>query len=121
MREMKGYVTAPDGVRLFFQKLGSGLNATIVPNALHMFDSFKHLAGNRTVIFFDLRNRGNSDSVDDREKLGRGIHHDVDDIAAPVTAPDREALAGLRVLELGGGHAAPFAGRLLRSGEWVVR
>jgi proline iminopeptidase len=45
-----------------------------------MFDSFRHLAGDRTVIFFDLRNRGNSDSVGDREKLARGIHQDVDDI-----------------------------------------
>ena len=80
MREVKGYVPTPDGVRLFFQELGSGPSAVIVPNALHMLDSFKHLANDRTVIFFDLRNRGNSDSVGDREKLARGIHHDVDDI-----------------------------------------
>jgi proline iminopeptidase len=80
MREMKGWLTSPDGVRLFFQKLGRGPNAVIVPNAVHMFDSFGHLANKRTVIFFDLRNRGNSDSVSDHEKLARGIHHDVDDI-----------------------------------------
>jgi len=65
---MKGHITTPDGVRLFFHQLGNGPNwpnATIIPNALHMFDSFRHLANNRTVIFFDLRNRGNSDSVGD--------------------------------------------------------
>jgi pimeloyl-ACP methyl ester carboxylesterase len=82
MREVKGYVPTPDGVRLFFHHLGSAAHAVIVPNAVHMFDSFRHLANNRTVIFFDLRNRGNSDSVGDREKLTRGIHHDVDDIEA---------------------------------------
>jgi pimeloyl-ACP methyl ester carboxylesterase len=75
-------VTTQDGVRLFFQKLGTGPNAIIIPNAVHMFDSFKHLAANRTVIFFDLRNRGASDSVSDRSKLTQGIHHDVDDLEA---------------------------------------
>src|SRR5712692_10497616 len=78
----QGYVTTGDGVRLFFQKLGSSPNAVIIPNAFHMFDSFKHLANNRAVIFFDARHRGNSDCVTDRSKLERGIHHDVDDLEA---------------------------------------
>ena len=75
-----GYVTTEDGIRLFFEKLGNSPNVVIVPNAVHMFDSFKHLAEHCTVIFFDLRNRGKSDSVSDGSKLTRGIHHDVDDI-----------------------------------------
>jgi pimeloyl-ACP methyl ester carboxylesterase len=87
MLPSQGYVTTGDGVRLFFQKLGNGPNVAIIPNAVHMFDSFKHLADHRTVIFFDLRNRGNSDSVSDQSKLDqskltRGIHHDVDDLDA---------------------------------------
>ena len=82
MQPMEGYVTTEDGVRLFFQKLGSGPNAVIIPNAVHMFDSFQHLADNHTLIFFDLRNRGGSDSVSDSAKLTRGIHQDVDDLEA---------------------------------------
>jgi pimeloyl-ACP methyl ester carboxylesterase len=82
MLPSEGYVTTEDGVRLFFQKLGSGPNVVIIPNAVHMFDSFRHLADNRTIIFFDLRNRGHSDSVGDRSKLTRGIHQDVDDLEA---------------------------------------
>lgn len=78
----EGYVTTEDGVRLFFQKCGSSPNAIFIPNAFHMFDSFKHLADDRTVIFFDARHRGNSDCVSDRSKLARGIHHDVDDLDA---------------------------------------
>jgi pimeloyl-ACP methyl ester carboxylesterase len=78
----QGYVTTGDEVRLFFQKLGTSSNAVIIPNAVHMFDSFRHLAEHRTVIFFDLRNRGASDAVGDRSKLTRGIHHDVDDLDA---------------------------------------
>lgn len=82
MLPVEGYVTTKDGVRLFFKKLGTGPSAAIVPNAAHMFDSFRHLAQHRTVIFFDLRNRGGSDSVSDASKLARGIHHDVDDLDA---------------------------------------
>jgi proline iminopeptidase len=78
----EGYVPTGDGVRLFVKKLGNGPRALIIPNAVHMFESFKHLADRRTVIFFDLRNRGGSDSVSDASKLARGIHHDVDDLEA---------------------------------------
>jgi pimeloyl-ACP methyl ester carboxylesterase len=82
MLPSEGFITTPDGVRLFFQKLGSNPNALIIPNAFHLFDSFRRLADSRTVIAFDARHRGNSDCVTDRSKLVRGIHHDVDDLEA---------------------------------------
>jgi proline iminopeptidase len=82
MASSESYIAADDGVRLFFQKAGSGPNVVVVPNAVHMFDSFKHLTENRTLVFFDLRNRGRSDSVTDGSKLIRGILHDVDDLEA---------------------------------------
>jgi len=81
MAPSEGYVTTEDGVRLFFQMLGSGPKL-IIPNAAYMFDDFKYLAEDRTVIFYDLRNRGRSDSVTEASKLERGIHHDVDDLEA---------------------------------------
>ncbi len=80
MQPSESYVTTQDGVRLFVQKFGDGPHAVIIPNAVHMIESFRHLARNRTIIFFDLRNRGNSDSVSDRSRLARGIHQDVDDM-----------------------------------------
>jgi len=82
MLPREGFITTDDGVRLFFQKLGNSPNAVIIPNAVHMFDSFKGLADDRTVIFFDLRSRGRSDAVSDDSKLARGIHQDVDDLEA---------------------------------------
>jgi proline iminopeptidase len=82
MLPSEGFVTAEDGVRLFFQKLGTSPSVVIIPNAVHMFDSFKALADDHTVIFFDLRNRGRSDSVSDGSKLARGIQQDVDDLEA---------------------------------------
>jgi proline iminopeptidase len=75
-----GYVRTDDGVRLFFEKVGNGSTPLIVPNAAYMFDDFKHLADGRTVVFYDLRNRGRSDHVTDASNLKRGVHHDVDDL-----------------------------------------
>lgn len=81
MPSSESYVTTEDGVRLFFQKLGSGPRTVILPNGFHLFDDFKCLSDGRTLIFYDLRNRGLSDHVDG-SKLQRGIHHDVDDLEA---------------------------------------
>jgi proline iminopeptidase len=75
----EGYVTAEDGVRLFYQKVGNGPDTIVIPLGFIMFDDFKQLAAkNRTLIFYDMRNRGRSDSVKDVEKLT--IHHDVRDL-----------------------------------------
>jgi len=78
----EGYLTTTDGIRVFFQKAGTGPDAVIVPNAAYMFDDFKHLAEHRTVIFYDLRNRGRSDAITDASKLKGGVHNDVADLEA---------------------------------------
>ncbi|MGD2086444.1 MAG: alpha/beta hydrolase [Candidatus Aminicenantes bacterium] len=76
----KGYVTTTDGVRLFYQKMGQGSRTVIIPNAVYLFNSFKYLAKDRRVIFYDLRNRGRSDHLTDPEKLNKGILFDVEDL-----------------------------------------
>jgi proline iminopeptidase len=78
----EGYVTAADGVRLFFQKVGDGRSTVVVPNAVYMFDDFKRLAAEHTCIFYDLRNRGRSDEVADDAMLKGGVHNDVQDLEA---------------------------------------
>ncbi len=82
MRLTEGYVTAADGVRLFFQKVGDGRSTVIVPNAIYLFDDFKYLAAEHTCIFYDLRNRGRSDAVTDEALLEGGVHNDVRDLDA---------------------------------------
>ena len=78
----EGYVTTADGLRLFFQSVGSGPRTVLIPNGIHLYDEFKCLADDRTLIFYDVRNRGRSDPVSDSSQLARGIHHDVDDLDA---------------------------------------
>jgi proline iminopeptidase len=67
-------------VRLFCQRVGEGANALLIPNAAYLFEDFQRLATGRTLIFFDLRNRGRSDAVQDETKLELGIRHDVEDL-----------------------------------------
>src|SRR5690242_16971012 len=80
MPASEGYVTAKDGVRLYFETWGSGTQPVFIPNGLYLADDFKRLAAARTLIYYDLRNRGRSDSVSDPAKLERGIYNDVDDL-----------------------------------------
>ena len=72
MTANEGYVTTEDGVRLFYQTAGNGSKVVVIPNRTYMFDDFKYLADERTVISYDLRNRGRSDAVTDATRLKRG-------------------------------------------------
>ena len=69
-------------MRLFFETVGDGPQAVIVPNGFHLARDFERLLSGRTLIYYDLRNRGYSDTVTDASKLARGIHNDVDDLEA---------------------------------------
>jgi proline iminopeptidase len=73
---------AADGVRLFFQLVGDGPQMVVVPNGMYLRNDFERLCEGRTLVFYDLRNRGFSDSVSDQSKLKGGILNDVDDLEA---------------------------------------
>src|SRR5262245_45893763 len=75
-----GYITTADGVRLFFQTLGSGPKTLIILNGFTLLDDFKYLAEDHSIVALDLRSRGRSDFVTDNSKLSRGVQHDVDDL-----------------------------------------
>lgn len=82
MQQSTGYVTMADGVRLHYVLQGESAPTVIVPNAVYMVDDLPSLSANRSVLFYDLRNRGRSDAVNDPRQLQRGVHHDVEDLAA---------------------------------------
>jgi proline iminopeptidase len=82
MVSSEGYVTMEDGVRVFAGKAGSGTKAAVLLNGFYLFDDFRYLAGTRTLLSLDLRNRGRSELVSDSAKLTRGILQDVDDLEA---------------------------------------
>jgi len=75
-----GYVTIDDGVRLFYRTIGSGPQIVIVPLGFMLFRDFQILAKDRTMVFYDMRDRGKSDEVNDPAKIT--IQKDVDDLEA---------------------------------------
>ncbi len=74
----KGFITVDKDTRIFYEKIGTGKQAVVIPLHLYLFDDFKHLAKNRTLIFYDVRNRGQSDRVADESKIT--IQEDVEDL-----------------------------------------
>jgi proline iminopeptidase len=74
----EGYVPVSDGLRLYYRKIGNGKRVVIVPLRLFLFDNFKELGDQFTVISFDTRNRGFSTAVQDAAKLT--INDDIEDI-----------------------------------------
>ena len=75
------YVMTEAGIRLFYRVVGKGPSVVIVPNGIYLLDAFIRLADDeRTLIFYDMRNRGQSDPVNDASQLAAGIHNDVDDL-----------------------------------------
>jgi proline iminopeptidase len=70
------YITTNDGVRLYFEQLGSGPKV-VIPNGMILLDDFRSLADNRTLIAYDARNRGRSDAPGDGS-----IEQDVADLDA---------------------------------------
>src|SRR5687768_13303686 len=81
MSAEEGYVDRGNGVQLFYQKMGTGGKTLIVPAGLFLAEDFKQLAGeDRTVIFYDMRNRGRSSFI--RDSAAIGIDKDVEDLEA---------------------------------------
>ena len=77
----EGYLTAPDGVRLFYKVVGSGAETLVAVhggpgNSLtSILPDLEPLAKNRRVIYYDQRGNGLSDLMDeDDEKLSITKH-----------------------------------------------
>ena len=82
MARSEGYLTTDEGIRLFFRTQGDGPEKVLIPNGMHLFDDFEPLAPGRTLVSYDVRNRGRSDRVTDGPELKGGLHHDAADLDA---------------------------------------
>ena len=76
----EGFVPTRDGVRLFYRRFGDGDPSLVIPNGIVYQEDFAPLAAHRTVLLYDVRNRGRSDEVTDPAILEKGIHNDVEDL-----------------------------------------
>jgi pimeloyl-ACP methyl ester carboxylesterase len=82
MEKGSGYVTTHDGTRLYFERIGDGPEAAIFPNGIYLQDAFRPFAVKRSLVFYDLRNRGRSDAVGDASRRKSAILKDVADLEA---------------------------------------
>lgn len=73
-----GFVTADDGVRLYYRVVGDGPRTVLLPGHFLLAPDFERLASGRTLIFYDMRNRGRSDSVSAAQ--ANSIQQDVADL-----------------------------------------
>jgi pimeloyl-ACP methyl ester carboxylesterase len=76
----EGWVEVEPAVRLYYKAIIDGPQTVVVPAGFFLEEPLAGLAGKRTVIFYDMRDRGRSDSVPDAERLG--IANDVSDLDA---------------------------------------
>lgn len=67
----EGTIAARDGVKLHYKRYGTGPQAILVPLGFMLEDDFKRLArADRSLVFYDQRNRGRSDTAPpDRSSL----------------------------------------------------
>ncbi len=75
-----GWVAGPDGVRLYYEKIGAGPTTIIVPGRLFLARDLAPLGAHHTLILYDMRNRGRSSRVEDGTLLT--IQKDVEDLEA---------------------------------------
>ena len=75
-----GYITTDDGVRLYFECVGTGERLLLIPNGPPILEQLQPLAATRRIVAFDARNRGRSDRVTDEARLGRALDLEVEDI-----------------------------------------
>ena len=76
----EGFARCADGTRLFYRKVGNGPQPVILPADLFLHPAFDRLAPGRTLFYYDMRNRGQSDSVSADRALT--IQQDVLDLEA---------------------------------------
>jgi len=76
----EGFVTADDGLKLYYRKFGEGPVAMIVPLDFALHNDFRQFADIATIVTYDLRNRGKSQRAKDESTWT--IEQDVRDLEA---------------------------------------
>jgi len=79
MPKEEGFVQTHDGIRLYYQTIGTG-NEIVIPNGFYYVNDFERFAESHKLIIYDVRNRGNSGCMSDPEKMKNVFNNDVGDL-----------------------------------------
>ncbi|MCP3916261.1 MAG: alpha/beta hydrolase [bacterium] len=77
-QDVESFCPAPDGMLLSYRQIGDGGDVLVVPGASVLAEDVMRLAKGRTVVFYDLRGRGRSNSLP--PELPPTLKEDVDDL-----------------------------------------
>jgi proline iminopeptidase len=93
-------IVTPDSTRLYVRRVGSGPEVVIVPGGLFFGRELDTLSVGRTLVLYDMRNRGRSAPVRDSTRIS--IQHDVADLETVRRSmgSERVALIGYSYLGL---------------------
>lgn len=75
-----GKLEVEPGLQLYYRVVGDGPQTVVVPAGFFLENVLDELAEDRTLIFYDMRDRGRSDAVQDRSRIG--IQEDLADLEA---------------------------------------
>ncbi len=75
-----GAIHTPDGVLIMYKKAGSGSETIVVPNLTYINNGLRALEEDYSLIYYDARNRGRSQTVMNGIQLKGGINNDVKDL-----------------------------------------
>ena len=78
--DSSGFVTSPDGARLFYAIYGKGRDTVIVPAGVLLAPHLSLLRDDLTLVFYDPRGRGQSEWIADSKRLT--MAHEVRDLEA---------------------------------------
>lgn len=70
---VEGFVPVARGVKLWYRVVGTGPETVIVPCAGNDVDFDRLAAPGRRLLFYDVRNRGRSDALEDPTRLGFSV------------------------------------------------
>jgi len=96
-----GRIRTHDGYTVYYERVGHGPEFVLLPGRIFFEDTFRRLASpRRSLIFYDMRNRGLSEAVPDTDRIS--IHEDVRDLESVREhfRANRVALVGFSYLGL---------------------
>lgn len=75
----EGFLKTRDGIEIFYEKIGNGPEVIIIPGGMYLSHDFKQLASDkRTLIFYDQRCRGKSETINEKSRIG--ISYELSDL-----------------------------------------
>ncbi len=80
MERTEQFLSINDGLRLRYCTLGTGEDVVVIPGACWLDVDWEPLSAGRTLVFYDSRGRGGSDTVTDPTKIG--LRQEVQDLEA---------------------------------------